>query len=119
MPFRVSPPRWALRQWLIGDDANDELAAEVEESLRQPAPDVLAHRLASISRIDERASLRALQLPIVAISARHDGLVSARDTAELLAHAPGARHFELDGPHLLLQARPRQMAELLHAHSLR
>ena len=112
MLFQVSPPRWALRKWLVGEDATDELVSQLSQTLGRVSPEVLAHRLASISRIDERASLRGLSTPVVTISARQDRLVSARDAAELRSHA-GALHLELNGPHLLLQARPREAAELL------
>jgi pimeloyl-ACP methyl ester carboxylesterase len=112
-PFQLIPPRFALKQLLVGPDASEELVDELEAALRQVAPEVLAHRLASISRIDERATLRSLQMPIVVLSARQDRLVSAAVTAELLASAPNARHLELDGPHLLLQTRARQAAEML------
>ncbi len=116
MPFHVSPPRWALRKFLVGEDASDELVDQLSATLRRVAPEVLAHRLASISRIDERASLRTLTMPVLTISARQDRLISARDTAELRSHVVGAQHLELDGPHLLLQARPREAAGLLRGH---
>lgn len=113
MPFQLIPPRFVMKQLLVGEDASEELVDELEGALRQVAPEVLAHRLASISRIDERETLRSLQLPIVVLSAKQDRLVSASITAEVLAHAPGARHFEVDGPHLLLQSRPRAAAALV------
>lgn len=112
LPFHVSPPRWVLRRWLIGADASDELVSQLASTLRQVAPAVLAHRLASISRIDERASLQSLTVPIITLTARQDRLVSTR----LRSHLTAAKHLELDGPHLLLQARPREAAELLRHH---
>jgi pimeloyl-ACP methyl ester carboxylesterase len=113
LPFRMVPPRFALRRLLIGEDASEDLVDELVTALRQVAPEVLAHRLASISRIDERQTLRSLQQPIVVLSAKQDRLVSRSITSELLTHAPRARHLELDGPHLLLQARAREAAAVL------
>ena len=113
VPFQMIPPRFVLRQMLVDNDASEELVDELESALKQVAPEVLAHRLASISRTDERGTLRSLQMPIVVLSARQDRLVSAVVTAEVLANAPDAKHLELDGPHLLLQTRPRQAAEML------
>ena len=115
IPFHLSPPQWALRRWLVGDDASAELVSGLSQTFRHVAPQVLAHRLASISRIDERASLRGLTIPVMTITARQDRLLSAKDLAELQSHAAGAKHLELDGPHLLLQARPHEAAELLRA----
>lgn len=113
LPFQVPPPRWALREWLVGDDASDELVTQVATAIGRVAPEVLAHRLASISRIDERASLRGLSMPVLTVSARQDRLVSSHDTAELRSCAPNGTHLELDGPHLLLQSRPREVAALI------
>lgn len=109
LPFRVSAPRWALRRWLVGDDASEELVSAVSRTLKQASASVLAHRLASISRIDERDRLSALSVPVMTLSGRQDRLVNG--ASRLVARA----HFEIDGPHLLLQARPRETAELLHA----
>lgn len=113
VPFQIIPPRFVLRQMLVGNDASEELVDELEAALKEVAPEVLAHRLASISRIDERATLRSLRMPISVLSARQDRLVSAAITAEVVANAPHAKRLELDGPHLLLQTRPRQAAEML------
>lgn len=117
LPYRLAPPRWAVRTWLAGPDASDDLVTQVRHSLSQVSPEVLACRLAAISRIDERATLRGLQVPVLTIAARQDRLVAARDTVELRSCAPGGQHFDLDGPHLVLQARPRESAALLRAHA--
>ena len=109
LPFRVSPPHWALRRWLVGDDASDEFVSAVSRTLKQVSPSVLAHRLASISRIDERERLSAVSVPVMTLSGRQDRLVNGA------SRLVGREHFEIDGPHLLLQARPREAAELLHA----
>ncbi len=92
---------------MVGPDANDALVAQVENSLRPVSPRVLAHRAEMISRIDERQRLRALTVPVVTSAARQDRLV----TTPLIF----GQHFELQGPHLLLQARPRAAAEVLSA----
>jgi pimeloyl-ACP methyl ester carboxylesterase len=113
VPFQIIPPRFALKQMLVGNDASEELVDEVESALKQVAPEVLAHRLASISRIDERATLRSLQMPIVVLNARQDRLLSAAVRAEVIANAPRAKQVELDGPHLLLQSRPREAAAMI------
>ncbi len=113
LPFQVAPPRWALRKWLVGENASDELVTQVAAAIRQVSPAVLAHRLASISRVDDGPLLRALPMPVITLSARHDRLVSAKDTELLRSQAPAAKHLELDGPHLLLQARPVEAATLI------
>ena len=117
LPYRMSPPRWAVRAWMAGSDASEELVTQIKDSLSHVSPEVLAHRLAAISRIDERATLRGLRVPVLTIRARQDRLVSARGTAVMRSIVPGAQHLDLDGPHLVLQARPRESATLLREHA--
>lgn len=111
LPFLMSPPKWITKQLLVGSDASDELVAQVTTAISHVAPSVLADRLAQISRVDEVERLRALQLPVMTIAAQQDRLISARVTARLRDVAPNAHHVDLEGPHLLMQARPRAVAE--------
>ncbi|MBL8913190.1 MAG: alpha/beta hydrolase [Archangium sp.] len=115
VPFLMQPPSFALRSFLIGSDASDELVTQVTSAISHVAPRVLADRLAQISRVDDVERLRALKIPLMTISARQDRLVSARVTAQMRAVIPGAKHVDLDAPHLLLQARPRETAEHVRA----
>jgi pimeloyl-ACP methyl ester carboxylesterase len=82
------------------------------------SPEVMAYRLAAISRVDERETLRSLQVPVMTLRARHDRLLSSRDTAKLRAVVPNGVHLDLDGPHLLLQMRPYECAALLRPPSV-
>ncbi|MBL8918773.1 MAG: alpha/beta hydrolase [Myxococcaceae bacterium] len=113
VPFLIAPPRWAVRTFLTGTGSSDALIDTVRQALSRVAPEVLADRLAQLSRLDERERLRALQMPIMTVSARQDRLVSASVTAELRAARPDARHVDLDAPHLILQARPGPAAALV------
>jgi len=50
-------------------------------------------------------------VPTLHLQARQDRLLWPPSVAELQALLPEARHVALQGPHLLLQARPVQAAE--------
>lgn len=115
LPFLVAPPRWAVRSFLTGADASDALVELVRGAISRVAPAVLADRLAQLSGVDEAERLRALPMPVLTLSARRDRLISASVTAKLREARPDARHVELDGPHLLLQARPAEAAAHLRA----
>lgn len=95
----------------MGSAASDELLAEVEQALSGVSAQVLADRIAQISRIDDAGLLDGLEVPTVTISARGDRLVNGGAAAR----ARGGMHFEIDGPHLLLQTRPVEVASVLGA----
>lgn len=113
LPFLFNPPALAVRTLLCGPDASAELVNEVRNAIAKVAPHVLAHRVAELSRIDERARLGALRVPVMTLSARDDRLISAALRDTLRDACPSGQHHELDGPHLLLQARANDAAGLI------
>ena len=54
-------------------------------------------------------------LPVLVLTARRDRLFGKRARQRLLAIAPHAKHVEVDAPHLVLQVRAREVAEILVA----
>jgi pimeloyl-[acyl-carrier protein] methyl ester esterase len=59
--FRRPPPTWAIRRYLVGDDAS---AAEVDATraaIASVTPDVMAVRLREILRVDAREALQSCQ----------------------------------------------------------
>jgi pimeloyl-ACP methyl ester carboxylesterase len=64
---------------------------------------VLRARLRLLRDLDERDALHQVNVPLLAISASHDRLVSVQSD---LFRRPGSEHVVLDGPHFLLQTEP-------------
>ena len=66
-----------------------------------------------MSRTDERVALRALQKPILYLRGSEDSLISERSGKLLTETLPDASIVTINGPHLLLQTRPRECWEAI------
>ena len=77
---------------------------------------LLKNRIAAMSRIDISALLPEIEVPILYLHGKHDRIVSDRDAALLQNSLPNVNRIDLDAPHLLLQTRPEQCAELIRRH---
>lgn len=111
----------ATRSWaagllgtaLLGAYATRPLRQRLDQALRQVAPQVLAQRMRAVARVDVMDQLSAVQLPMLALTARDDRLVP-RSAAQAMARAqPGLQTLDLPGPHGLLQAAPERCAQAI------
>lgn len=109
--FRTPPPPLVVRALMLGPEATDEEVEAVRHRLARVAPEVLAHRLREILRVDVRDAFAHLELPLLYVHGRRDRLVGAGVPRELSKRNPSLRVETLDGPHLLLQRRPAEAAE--------
>lgn len=72
------------------------------------SPNVLAHRLSIVNRVDVRGRLSALNMPCCYLQATGDMLVPSTAAADFTAAVPDIEIKRLQGPHFLLQARPKE-----------
>lgn len=110
---RVRPPRVLLRVLLVGSDADQGLVDEVGVVLDTVAPQVLADRLCQVLSVDVRSLLPSIAVPVLYLRGLGDRLVSSRGSAQFEGVVQSLTVVELNGPHLLLQARPRESAEAI------
>ena len=112
---------FATRSWaagllgtaLLGSHATRPLRQRLVQALRPVAPQVLAQRMRAVARIDVMDRLRAIRLPMLALTARDDRLVP-RSAVQAMARAqPGLQILDLPGPHGLLQATPERCAQAI------
>lgn len=101
---------------------------EVEEedfSETQPLPlnlteqldgSLLKNRISALSRIDISALLPGIEVPILYLRGMQDRIVSENDAILLQNNLPNIDRVDIDAPHLLLQTRPQQCAELIIQH---
>ena len=73
-------------------------------------PAIMRARLACLATTDVRPLLPRIAMPVLYLRASNDRIVSARRSLELTSLLPNVKATEIDGPHLLLQARPRECA---------
>jgi len=77
---------------------------------------LLKHRIAVLSRIDVSALLPGIEVPILYLRARRDQIVAESDARMMQQYLPDVERVDIDAPHLLLQTRPQQCAELILQH---
>ena len=108
MVFAAPPPRWAVRRYLVGAGAPDDLVAQVRRTIRSVPPRVIAGRVRTVLRTDVRRELRECPVPVLYIRGTEDRLVGERSVREILEANPGVLVERIPGPHFLLQVAPAQ-----------
>jgi pimeloyl-[acyl-carrier protein] methyl ester esterase len=103
--FRAPVPAAAVRRWMAGPDAPDELVARIREAIASVPPALLASRLRSVLTADETDALAGCAAPVLHLRGVDDRLVRERG-ARGIAGSPRVTVARIPGPHLLLQAEP-------------
>ncbi len=80
------------------------------DARRSVSPDAIVARLKGIARVDVSDKLRAADLPTLYMRATEDRLVPRTAGDDFLRLARAGRLVDLEGPHFLLQARPKAAA---------
>jgi pimeloyl-[acyl-carrier protein] methyl ester esterase len=113
--FLVPPPRWVVRWLFVGIRAPQELVDAVRAAVAKTPRKVLAQRMRSVFGLSRTEP--PLDTRVLVLSSTADLLVRPRNLGHLASAVVTRR---IAGPHLLLQAAPREAwAEisdfLLHA----
>jgi pimeloyl-[acyl-carrier protein] methyl ester esterase len=112
--LRISPPRWFLQHFVMGNNPPVSLEANFRKALRSVDADVLAARLREILKCDAREELRRTKIPLLYIQAERDRLVSPESFEEIRRLRPDAELVSIPGaPHLVLQREPQKCADVL------
>jgi pimeloyl-ACP methyl ester carboxylesterase len=101
------------RRFLVGPDAPEASISRVRTAIRQVKLKVLRHRLRNVLTCDEREALAEISIPILYLRAKRDRLVPLASLEEMLHVRPEIEIAEIEGPHLLLQAKPKASAEVV------
>lgn len=112
LPFRFPPPFWFMRRRLL-TGVRDAVMKGFADEVRQVKPEVMGHRVQEMNRVDVRDELAAAQVPVTYLRANQDRLVGYRKLREVVRLRPGIRVQSIDGPHLVLLARPEASARAL------
>jgi pimeloyl-[acyl-carrier protein] methyl ester esterase len=111
--FRISPPTWALRRFLIGDSPSDGLEKLLRATVARVKPDVLAGRVREVLDCDVREELARAEQPLHYIRGARDGLVGTECFDEIRSIRGDAKLAVIDAPHLVLQWEPEKSAEAI------
>jgi pimeloyl-ACP methyl ester carboxylesterase len=106
--FKLRPPQFMVRHFLLGQRASSYLVNTFWEALRSVSPEVLASRLQSVLNVDARDALRECRVPILYLAAKRDKLVGEGNLAEIKSLASNVEAQTIDAPHFLLQSEPNE-----------
>ncbi|MBM6596105.1 alpha/beta fold hydrolase [Microvirga pudoricolor] len=114
VPFRHLPMRlisWAMK----GKDETLSLRDKLAESLRQAPEPLLKHRIRLALAVDVRDLLTRLPVPMLVVHGRKDRIVWPWQTRVFRKARPDCRIVSLDGPHMLLEAKPGEVASAIRS----
>lgn len=103
-------PGFITHRALLGRFSTPALRAAQARALSHVASRTLTARLRAMADIDVRADLRELDIPALYLRGTRDRIVGARFGDEFMATARRGRLIDVEAPHFLLQARPREAA---------
>jgi pimeloyl-ACP methyl ester carboxylesterase len=104
---------FVIRHWLAGDDAPEALVDQVREAVRSVRVPVLVSRVKQALHEDVAAEAVHCPVPILYLRAREDRLVSSSSESTLRVLRPDLTTIEMDGPHLILQRRPKEAVQAI------
>jgi len=108
--FRLTPSRWVLEQFLIGEGADASLLECLQASIAAVRPGVLAARLREVLKCDVRGDLARVAVPMLYVQAQNDRLVGPDSLSVILCLKPETVVERISGPHLLFQREPIRAA---------
>jgi pimeloyl-ACP methyl ester carboxylesterase len=83
------------------------------DARRSVSPSTLLARLKAIARVNIGDTLKDVRLPTLYLRAAEDRLVPHSAGQLYLRYAQAGRVVDLEGPHFLLQARPKPAADAI------
>ena len=108
----VTPPAWAGRWLLLGQDASKAMVEAWVAAVSWVEPKVLAARVREVLRLDVLADLALVRVPVLYLQPTQDQMVDPRCLEEMQMVRPG-RTLAIDGPHLLIRKEPELVAEVV------
>ena len=110
---------WLAMPLLLGGDAAPALRRTLRGVLDQVRPAVLRARMRAVLAVDYSAQLCSVAVPVLYLQAGQDHVVSRASARHIASLLPSVKVSVLDGPHLLLQAKPVQAALAVHEFAQR
>jgi pimeloyl-ACP methyl ester carboxylesterase len=105
--------RAMLHQFCLDDRCDPALVDRALAVIKSMPAVAVAARLNVLAQLQVRTLCRNIRTPLLILRASGDRLVSPSRYKQLIEVLPGATVKDVEGPHLLLQARPRECAQLI------
>jgi pimeloyl-ACP methyl ester carboxylesterase len=105
--------RAMLQQFCLDDACDPTLMDRAITVVKSMPGSAVAARLNVLAELQVRTLCQDIRTPILILRATGDRLVSSSRYRQLIEALPGAIVRDIDGPHLLLQSRPRECAQAI------
>jgi len=106
-------PKKILTFALLGKWSTPFLASKLRDTIKKVQHHVLSQRLKLIESLDSKSRVQAIKIPILYLAANNDRLVPISNSIEIKTNNSNVTVQCLDGPHALLQTRPKESALLI------
>lgn len=116
-PSPIQP--FLLRHFCFNGEADRSLVEKALTIVRAVPPRSMKARLATLAWLDVRSVLGRIKTPALYLQASRDRLVDRQLSRELTNGLRDVSVTAIDGPHLLLQSRPRECAAAILAFAAR
>jgi pimeloyl-ACP methyl ester carboxylesterase len=84
-----------------------------KEAISQVAPQVFAHRVKEIMRVDVSEELKKCDVPILYMQGKRDRIVFASNLRRVQSIQPNVRCVQIDSGHMILKTRPVESARAI------
>lgn len=113
-PLRLTPFFSALKSTFDGH-VTPELLWLSERAIANVDADVLAKRIREVIAVDARSALIECPVPVACLQATRDRVVPVSNLRRILAQRADVRATRVHSPHMLLQTRPQEAADVIDA----
>jgi pimeloyl-ACP methyl ester carboxylesterase len=101
-----------IKAWLYECGATD-LVALKSEALRDVRPEVIAHRVRALLKVDVRRELMLCAVPMLYLRGDRDLVVPGQNMREIVRLRPDVKVAHLTSPHMVVQTQPGAAAEAI------
>jgi pimeloyl-ACP methyl ester carboxylesterase len=104
-----------LRTFCFDKEADSALVSKAVSVIRSVPASVIKSRLKVLSDVDMRLVLSRIKVPVLYLLAVDDKIVAPSLSQQLVQGLPNVRLHKVKGPHMLLQSRPEDCAEIIRS----
>ena len=102
-----------IRYAMMGRNADEATARDLAGVVKELPTLTVRQRLIAVAGSDVTGMVRTINCPILALHGRNDWIVPASTVSSGLKNMPNATVKLVPGPHMLLQCKAPEMAELI------
>ncbi|MEL7296441.1 MAG: alpha/beta fold hydrolase [Pseudomonadota bacterium] len=104
-----------LRWFCLNGVSDISLIKEITAVVRGVGGRTVQSRLAALNAMDATPVLSEIRAPLMTIAAGNDRVIRQRYMQPIVDSPTHQQHVTIDGPHLLLQTRAKQVAEAIQS----